>query len=78
MAAAWGAAVGELSKYQPWLVSIFAPSGGAQMTAWVTLSMATAPILITVLTHHGLMPASVAEKIGGVASVAGHVDATTV
>jgi hypothetical protein len=63
----WGEAVGELSKYQPWLAQFFAPVGGdSQLGAWLGLLMATGAIALPVLAHHNLLPASVGAKLGGV------------
>jgi hypothetical protein len=66
-AAQWGAAVGELSKYQPWLSQFFAPVGGEnQLGAWLGFMMATGAIALPVMAHHNLLPASVGAKLGGV------------
>jgi hypothetical protein len=66
-AAAWGDSVGELSKYQPWLQSFFAPvGGGSQLGAWLGFLMATGAIALPVLAHHGMLPESVGAKLGGV------------
>lgn len=63
----WGDAVGELSKYQPWLSTFFAPVGGdSQLGAWLGFMMATGAIALPVLAHHGLLPESVGVKMGGV------------
>lgn len=65
--AQWGAAVGELSKYQPWLQQFFAPVGGEnQIGAWLGFLMATGAIALPVMAHHNLLPASVGAKLGGV------------
>lgn len=64
----WGEAVAELSKYQPWLASVFAPAAGDnQVGAWVGLFMASLPILLPVLAHHNLLPDSIGTLVGGVA-----------
>lgn len=66
-AAQWGEAVGELSKYQPFLATFFAPVGGdSQLGAWLGFMMATGAIALPVLAHHDLLPASVGAKMGGV------------
>jgi len=66
-AAQWGEAVGELSKYQPWLAQFFAPVGGEnQLGAWLGFLMATGAITLPILAHHNLLPASVGAKLGGV------------
>jgi len=65
-AAQWGDAVGELSKYQPWLQSFFAPVGGdSQLGAWLGFMMATGAIALPVMAHHGLLPETVGAKLGG-------------
>ena len=65
-AGAWGDAVGELSKYQPWLAQFFAPVGGdSQLGAWLGFVMVTGSIALPVLAHHGLLPDSVGAKLGG-------------
>jgi hypothetical protein len=62
----WGDAVGELSKYQPWLASFFAPVGGdSQLGAWLGFFMVTGSIALPVLAHHNLLPDSVGAKLGG-------------
>jgi hypothetical protein len=64
---AWGDAVGELSKYQPWLQQLFAPVGGdSQLGAWLGFLMATGAIALPVLAHHGMLPESVGARLGGV------------
>lgn len=63
----WGEAVGELSKYQPWLANIFAPVGGDnQLGAWLGLLAASVPIVLPVLAHHNLLPDAIGVKLGGV------------
>jgi hypothetical protein len=63
----WGDAVGELSKYQPWLQGFFAPAGGdSQLGAWLGFLMATGAIALPVLAHHNMLPASVGAKLGGI------------
>lgn len=64
---AWGEAVGELSKYQPWLAQFFAPVGGdGQLGAWLGFALVTGSIVLPVLGHHNLLPESVGAKLGGV------------
>ena len=71
-AKAWGEAVGELSKYQPWLSTFFAPAGGDnQLGAWLGFAMTTGAILLPVLAHHGMLPESVGVKLAGMAVAAG-------
>jgi hypothetical protein len=61
-------ALGDLSKYHPQIAKFFAPMGGeSEFGAWIGLGMAGAPIVVTVLSHHNLLPASVGAKIGGIA-----------
>jgi hypothetical protein len=63
----WGDAVGELSKYQPWLASFFAPVGGeSQLGAWLGFLLATGAIALPVLAHHNLLPESIGARVGGV------------
>ncbi len=70
-AADFGKALGELSKYQPIIAKIFAPASASdQAAAWLTVGMATLPILIPVLAHHKLLPAQVGMLLGGVAHAA--------
>jgi hypothetical protein len=65
--AQWGQAVGELSKFQPWLAQFFAPVGGdSQLGAWLSFLMATGAIALPVLAHHNMLPSSVGAKMGGV------------
>ena len=54
-----------LSKFHPIIVKILCPvEASGEMLAWVSLTVAMAPILITVLTHHGIMKPEVAERVG--------------
>ena len=66
-AAAWGAAIGDLSRYQPVLEKIFAPSGEitGQGFAWIAALAATAGIAIPVMAHHGLISEAMAIKFAG-------------
>lgn len=81
-AAQWGAAIGDLSVYQPVLEKIFAPGGEitGQGFAWVAALAATAGIVIPVLAHHGMISDDLALKFvagtGAVTGVAGAVDVT--
>jgi hypothetical protein len=75
-AAAWGEAVGELSKYQPWLAQFFAPVGGdSQLGAWLGFLMVTGSIALPVMAHHGLLPDSIGAKLGGAFVAAEHAAA---
>jgi hypothetical protein len=66
-APAWAQSVGELSKYQPWLASFFAPVGGeSQLGAWLAFLMTTGAIALPVMAHHGILPESIGAKLGGV------------
>jgi len=58
--------LGELSIYHPGLKKIFAPmeSSGEAM-AWIGLTMALAPVLVSVLAHHKLIPPALATTIAG-------------
>lgn len=70
----WGDAVGELSKYQPWLATFFAPVGEeSQLGAWFAFFMTTAGIAVPILAHHELLPKSIAAKVGGVMVAASDV-----
>jgi hypothetical protein len=61
------AAFGELSKYQPWVGKFFAPiSASDQTAAWLGVAVASAPILIPVLAHHGILPEKIGVILGGV------------
>jgi hypothetical protein len=72
----WGDAVGELSKYQPWLAAFFAPVGGdSQLGAWLGFLMVTGSIALPVLAHHNLLPDSVGAKLGGAFVAAQAADA---
>ena len=66
-AAAWGSAIGDLSRYQPVLEKIFAPSGEitGQGFAWIAALAATAGIAIPVMAHHGLISEAMAIKFAG-------------
>ena len=66
-APAWAASIGELSKYQPILATIFAPAGGDnQVGAILGVLLATGAIALPVLAHHNLLPESIGAKMGGV------------
>jgi hypothetical protein len=66
-AANWGKAMGELSRYQPGLVKVFAPTGEAtgQAFAWVGVFAATVGVMTPVLVHHGAIKPELALKITG-------------
>lgn len=71
----WGNAVGDLSKYQPWLQSVFAPVGGDnQMKAIFTLVVITGAIVVPCLSHHNMLPGEVGAMIGGVFMAAEQAD----
>ncbi len=76
----WGKAMGELSRYQPGLVKIFAPTGQAtgQAFAWVGVFAATTGLMLPVLVHHGAIKPELAARLTGVMgaaeSLAGVVD----
>lgn len=74
-AANWGKAMGELSRYQPALVKVFAPTGEAtgQFFAWVGVFAATMGLTLPVLVHHGAVPPELAAKITGVSSMSATV-----
>lgn len=62
------AQLGELAVYHPGIAKIFSPmSASGETGAWIGLAIAVAPVVIAVLVHHELLPASIAEKIGGLA-----------
>jgi len=62
------AQLGELAQYHPGLARIFSPvNAQGEAAAWIGLAIAVAPVVIAILAHHNLLPAAVAEKIGGLA-----------
>jgi hypothetical protein len=61
------AALGELSKFQPWLKKVFTPGESTgEVFAWVSLLVATSPALIVVLSHHGMISADLSERLRNV------------
>jgi hypothetical protein len=73
-AAQWGASVGELSKYQPWLADFFAPAGGqGQLGAWLGFTMATGAVLLPIMAHHGILPESIGARVAGTMVAASNV-----
>jgi hypothetical protein len=65
-APAWGQAVGELSKYQPILATLFAPAGGDnQFGAILGVLLTTGAIVLPVMAHHGMLPESLGAKMAG-------------
>lgn len=71
----WAEAVGELSKYQPWLSTFFAPVGGdSQLGAWLGFLLATGAIALPILAHHGMLPQGVGAKMAGTFVAAGATD----
>lgn len=79
-AVAWGKAMGELSRYQPALVKIFAPTGEAtgQVFAWVGVFAATFGMVVPVLVHHGAIRPELAAKIvGGTGAATGLAEVVT-
>lgn len=64
---ALASALAELAEYQPALAKFFLPSENAgQAAAWVAVAVAAGGIALPVMAHHGLLPDSIASKIGGV------------
>ena len=62
------AQLGELAQYHPAIAKIFSPvNAQGEAAAWLGLAIAVAPVVIAILAHHNLLPASVAEKLGGIA-----------
>jgi len=62
------AQLGELAIYHPGIAKIFSPvNSQGEMAAWIGLAIAVAPVVIAILVHHNLMPAGLAEKLGGLA-----------
>jgi hypothetical protein len=67
--------LGELSRFHPGMVKIFAPAESTgEVMAWVGLVIAVAPVIITILVHHKLVSPKLAETL---ASVAGFAMANT-
>lgn len=74
----WGKAIGDLSRYQPILEKIFAPTGEVtgQGMAWLGVIAATCGIVIPVMAHHKLISPDLANKFaGGMVAASGFVDA---
>lgn len=66
-APALASALAELSEYQPALAKFFLPSENAgQVAAWIAVAVAAGGIALPVTAHHGLLPESIAAKLGGV------------
>lgn len=64
---ALASALAELAEYQPALAKFFLPSENAgQAAAWVAVAVAAGGIALPVMAHHGLLPESIAAKLGGV------------
>ncbi len=64
---AWGQALGELSRYQPVLEKIFAPTGEVtgQGLAWIAVIAATAGIVVPVFANHGMISPEFAQRFAG-------------
>lgn len=70
----WGQAIGDLSRYQPVLEKVFAPSGEitGQGFAWIAALAATAGIAVPILAHHNLISPAMASKfVGGTMAFTG-------
>ena len=53
-----------LSKFHPGLKKFFTPGESTgEMMAWTGLCLALAPVLLVVLTHHGVIGKELAEKL---------------
>lgn len=65
-AAAFGAAIGELAIYQPWLSTIFAPGGEmtGEVAAWLGLLAVTGAIVVPIGARHGWIPEKYAAAFG--------------
>jgi len=58
------AQLAELSEYHPGIVKVLAPvEASGEVAVWIALVIAVSPIILTVLAHHELIPASWAERI---------------
>ncbi len=64
------AQLGALSKFHPGLKKFFTPGESTgEMLAWVGLMLAVAPVLVIVMTHHGIISRELAEKLGAFVSL---------
>ena len=62
------AQLGELAIYHPGMAKLFSPvNNQGEVSAWIGLAIAVAPVVIAILVHHDLMPAALAERLGGLA-----------
>jgi hypothetical protein len=65
------AQLGELSKYHPGLVTVFAPASESSETGlWLGLAMATLPAVTVTMAHHHVLPEKLAARIAGTAQAA--------
>lgn len=69
-AEAFGAAVGELAQYQPWLSTVFAPGGEmtGEVAAWLGLVAVCGAIVVPIGARHGWIPERYAAAFGVAAS----------
>ena len=50
------------------MAKLFSPvNNQGEISAWIGLAIAVAPVVIAILVHHDLMPAALAERLGGLA-----------
>lgn len=67
--------LGALTKYHPGLKKIFAPGESTgEAIAWLSLLLATTPVLLIVAGHHHLLPESMLERLTGVIVVAAGIN----
>lgn len=59
------ASVGQLAKYHPGMVKVLAPlKATGEATAWLSLVVAVAPLVIAILAHHELIDKTLATRLG--------------
>jgi hypothetical protein len=65
-AEAFGAAIGDLAQYQPWLSTVFAPSGEmtGEVAAWLGVTFVVAAMVIPIGARHGWVPEKYAAAFG--------------
>ncbi len=63
-AAAWGQAVRELAKHEPWIAKALAGGEmGDRAIAWIGFTLATGGMVLPIALRHGALPARIASLV---------------
>ena len=66
--------LGELSRFHPQLKRIFAPGEGTgEAFVWISLAIAVSPVIVAILTHHGVIKGDLAQRLNETAKMVSSV-----